>query len=89
MAQAGGAGWFQPPVTFHWTLVAKVKRDPFEQAVGFGDTKSNAYLTGQMASPSTSYLFDWNLLPMGQLLSGKGADVVSKFPPVQASGDYN
>ena len=89
MAQAGGAGWFQPPVTFHWTLVANIKRDPFEQAVGFGDTKSNAYLTGQMASPSTSYLFDWNLLPMGQLLWEKELMSYSEFPPLQAPETYN
>ena len=89
MAQPGGTGWFQPPVTYHWTLVANIKRDPFEQAVGFGDTKSNAYLTGQMASPSTSYLFDWNLLPMGQLLWEKELMSYSEFPPLQAPETYN
>jgi arylsulfatase A-like enzyme len=89
MAQAGGAGWFQPPVTFHWTLVANIKRDPFEQSVGFGDTKSNAYLTGQMASPSTSYLFDWNMLPIGQLLWEKELMSYSEFPPLQAAETYN
>ena len=89
MAQPGGTGWFQPPVTFHWTLVANIKRDPFEQSVGFGDTKSNAYLTGQMASPSTSYLFDWNMLPIGQLLWEKELMSYSEFPPLQAAETYN
>jgi arylsulfatase A-like enzyme len=89
MAQPGGTGWFQPPVTFHWTLVANIKRDPFEQAVGFGDTKSNAYLTGQMASPSTSYLFDWNLLPMGQLLWERELMSYQEFPSLQAPETYN
>ena len=28
-----------PLVNYHWTLVANVKRDPFEQAVGFGQTQ--------------------------------------------------
>ena len=56
----GATGWFKPLENYHWTLVAKItKRDPFEQAVGFGDAKSAAGLGGQMGSPSTAYLFDW------------------------------
>ena len=37
MAPGGGTGWFLPLINYHWTLVANVKRDPFEQAVSFGD----------------------------------------------------
>jgi arylsulfatase A-like enzyme len=89
MAPSGGTGWFEPLMTFHWTLVANIKRDPFEASVGFGDTKSNAFLTGQMGSPSTSYLFDWNMLPIGQLLWEKELMSYKTFPPLQAPETYN
>jgi CBS domain containing-hemolysin-like protein len=42
-----------------------------------------------MASPSTSYLFDWNLLPMGQLLWEKELESYREFPPLQAPETYN
>jgi hypothetical protein len=70
-------------------LVANIKRDPFEQAVGFGDSKSAAGLGGQMGSPSTAYLFDWNLLPIGQLLWEKELASYREFPPLQAPETYN
>jgi arylsulfatase len=89
MAPRGGTGWFEELQTYHWSLVANIKRDPFEQSVGFGDTKSNAWLTGQMGSPSTSYLFDWNMLPIGQLLWEKELMSYKEFPPLQAPETYN
>ena len=42
-------------------------RDPFETNVGV-DQKSVARLGGALAAPSTAYLYDWNLLPIGQML---------------------
>ena len=36
MSQPGPAGWIMPLVPFHFTLVQNIKRDPFEQAVGYG-----------------------------------------------------
>ena len=49
------------------TLVQNIKRDPFEQAVGI-DQKSAMGLGGALAAPSTAYLYDWNMLPIGQQL---------------------
>ena len=89
MAEGGASGWFMPLVSYHWTLVANVKRDPFEQAVGFGQTKSAAGLGGQMGSPSTAYLFDWNMLPIGQQLWEQELKSFSKFPPLQPAETYN
>ena len=89
MAEGGAAGWMMPLVNYHWTLVANVKRDPFEQCVGFGGTKSFAALGGQMGSPSTAYLFDWNMLPIGQLLWEKELMSYKTFPPLQAPETYN
>ena len=89
MAEGGSAGWFMPLQHYHWTIVANVKRDPFEQAVGFGQTKSFAELGGQMGSPSTAYLFDWNMLPIGQQLWEEELMSYQKFPPLQAPETYN
>ena len=35
MATGGATGWFVPLVNYHWTMVDNVKRDPFEQTMGF------------------------------------------------------
>src|SRR5689334_17007453 len=67
MAQPGAEGWIMPLVDFHFTLVQNIKRDPFEQAVGQAP-KSVLAIGGAIGSPSTAFLYDWNLLPIGQQL---------------------
>jgi arylsulfatase A-like enzyme len=89
MAPGGATGWFKPVENYHWTLVANVKRDPLEQTVSFGDSKSAAALGGQMGSPSTAYLFDWKMLPIGQQLWMKELYSYKEFPPLQAPETYN
>jgi arylsulfatase len=89
MSPSGATGWFEPLETFHWTIVANIKRDPFEQAVGFGQSKSAMGLGGALASPSTAYLYDWNMLPIGQTLWMKELESYRKFPPLQAPETYN
>ena len=85
MAEGGAPGWFMPLVNYHWTLVANIKRDPFEQTVGFGETKSFAALGGQLGAPSTAYVYDWNILPIGQQLWEKELYSYKEFPPLQAA----
>jgi arylsulfatase A-like enzyme len=51
--------------TYDWTQMTNLKRDPFEIAVG-EDTKTLLGAGGALAAPSTAYIYDWNLLPMGQ-----------------------
>jgi arylsulfatase A-like enzyme len=89
MAPGGAAGWFLPLVNYHWTLVGNVKRDPFEQTVSFGDAKSAMALGGTLGSPSTAYLYDWNMLPIGQQLWEKELYSFRDFPPLQAPETYN
>ena len=89
MAPGGASGWFLPLVNYHWTLVANVKRDPFEQAVSFGDSKSAMELGGTLGSPSTAYLYDWNMLPIGQQLWEQELESYAKFPPLQPAETYN
>ncbi len=66
-----------------------MKRDPFEIAGGLDDLKSAMYFGGAIASPSTAYLYDWNMLPLGQLLWEKELMSYQKLPPLQAPETYN
>ena len=89
MSEGGGSGWFMPLVNYHWTLVGNIKRDPFEQTIGFGETKSAAAIGGQAGAYATAYLYDWNMLPIGQQLWEKELYSFKEFPPLQAAETYN
>jgi Sulfatase len=86
--QGGATGWLLPLVDLHWTGVQNIKRDPFEQAVGL-DQKTAMGLGGALASPSTAYIYDWNMLPLGQELWLKWFETLQAFPPMQAPASYN
>jgi arylsulfatase len=88
MSQPGAEGWILPLVPFHFTLVQNVRRDPFEQAVGLSQ-KSALSIGGALAAPSTAFLYDWNLLPIGQQLWLQWFETLQKFPPLQAPASYN
>jgi arylsulfatase len=88
MSQPGAEGWILPLVPFHFTLVQNIKRDPFEQAVGL-DQKTAMSIGGALASPSTAFLYDWNMLPIGQQLWLKWFETLKAFPPLQAPESYN
>src|SRR5262252_3963944 len=88
MSQPGPAGWIMPLVPFHFTLVQNIKRDPFEQAVGI-DQKTAMGLGGALGAPSTAFLYDWNMLPIGQQLWLAHLLSYEKFPPMQAPESYN
>ena len=63
-------------------------RDPFEIAVG---SRQDAFcgMGGALACPSTAYIYDWNLLPIGQLLWMKELESYVDFPPLQEAASYN
>ena len=88
MAQPGPAGWIEPLITYNFTLVQNIKRDPFEQAVG-ADLKSALGLGGSLASPSTAYIYDWNLLPIAQGMALRHLESYVAYPPMQAPPSYN
>jgi arylsulfatase len=88
MAQGGADGWIQPLIPYHFTLVQNIKRDPFEQAVG-PNQKTALGLGGALAGSVTGYLYDWNMLPIGQLLWEKELMSYKAFPPLQAPETYN
>jgi hypothetical protein len=88
MSQPGAEGWILPLVPFHFALVDDIRRDPFEQAVGL-DQKTALSIGGALDSPSTAFLYDWNLLPIGQQLWLKWFETLKEFPPLQAPESYN
>ena len=77
-----------PLTNFNWTLIQNIKRDPFEQAVGV-DVKSSQGLGGALASPATAYTYDWNILPIGQMIALRHLESFVEFPPMQAPPSYN
>src|ERR1700758_5115467 len=88
MSQPGPAGWIMPLIPFHFTLVQNIKRDPFEQAVGI-DQKTALSIGGALGGPATAFLYDWNLLPIGQQQWLRPLLPFGKIPPLQAPESYN
>lgn len=88
MSQPGADGWVMPLIPFHFTLVQNIKRDPFEQAVGVNQ-KTALGTGGALGAPATAYLYDWNMLPIGQQLWEKHLMTYKEFPPLQAPETYN
>src|SRR6266480_3864605 len=74
--------------TYHWTQIDNIMRDPFEITVG-ADAKSLIGYGGALAAPSTAYLYDWNILPIGQVLWLKELESYVAFPPMQDPASYN
>ena len=76
------------PMKYGWTQMTNLKRDPFEQNVG-DIQKSATSIGGAIAAPSTAYLYDWQMLPIGQLLWMKELETYRAFPPLQVPASYN
>jgi arylsulfatase len=75
-------------VTYHWTQLQNILRDPFETTVG-ADAKSLLGYGGALAGPTTAYIYNWNILPIGQLLWLKELESYVAFPPMQDPASYN
>ena len=89
MTALGAAGWVEPLINFHWTIVQNIKRDPFEQNIAGLPGKTDADVQGALAAPVTAYIYDWNMLPIGQQLWEKELMSYKTFPPLQAPETYN
>ena len=44
---------------------------------------------GALAGPVTAYVYDWNMLPIGQALWLKELESYIDFPPMQDPASYN
>jgi arylsulfatase A-like enzyme len=83
-----GTGGLFGAQSFHWTQLTNLKRDPFETTVG-ADAKSLAGYAGALGSPGNAYIYNWNMLPIGQLLWEKELMTYREFPAMQAPETYN
>ncbi|MET0876369.1 MAG: arylsulfatase [Tardiphaga sp.] len=73
---------------YHWAQVVNIKRDPFETSLG-SQVKTLMGQGGAIGSPSTAYIYDWNMLPIGQALWLKELESYKEFPPMQDPASYN
>ena len=89
MTPSSPSGALQGKITYSWTMIDNIMRDPFEISGGLDDPKSFMGLGGAIAAPVTAYLYDWNMLPLGQLLWEKELMTYQKYPPLQAPETYN
>jgi arylsulfatase A-like enzyme len=88
MVPQSPAGFVTGVTPYHWTQVVNIKRDPFETSVGeFSKTLFGT--AGALGAPATAYVYDWNLLPIGQALWLKELRTYAEFPPLQAPASYN
>ena len=88
MMGSEGTDALNAPNTYHWTQLQNIMRDPFENNVG-AEQKGAFSIAGALASPSSAYIYDWNLLPIGQLLWEKELMSYIDYPPLQMAASYN
>ena len=69
----------------HWTQVVNIKRDPFETSIG-EQMKTLDGLGGALAGPVTAYVYDWNMLPIGQALWLKELQTYIDVPAAAGPG---
>ena len=81
-------GFISGVLPYHWAQVVNIKRDPFETSIGT-QTKTLMGQGGAIASASTAYIYDWNLLPIGQSLWLRELESYVEFPPMQDPASYN
>jgi arylsulfatase A-like enzyme len=82
------AGFITGVVPYSWTQVVNIKRDPFETSVG-QQLKTLFGTGGALAGPMTAYVYNWNMLPIGQTLWLKHLQTYIDFPPLQDPASYN
>ena len=88
MVSDAPAGFISGVLPYHWAQVVNIKRDPFETSIG-SQYKTLLGLGGSIGSPSTAYVYDWNMLPIGQALWLKELESYKEFPPMQDPASYN
>ena len=82
------AGFISGVMPYHWTQVVNIKRDPFETSIG-SQIKTLFGMGGALAGPVTAYVYDWNMLPIGQALWLRELETYVDYPPMQDPASYN
>jgi arylsulfatase A-like enzyme len=88
MVSDAPAGFIAGALPYHWAQVVNIKRDPFETSLG-EQYKTLFGMGGALAGPVTAYVYDWNMLPIGQALWLKELETYIQFPPMQDPATYN
>ena len=89
IAPENATGFLLPGVQTQFAAgVVNLRRDPFETSWGT-EKKANFWFSGALAGPVTGYIYDWNLLPLGQALWLKELETYKQFPPLQDPASYN
>jgi arylsulfatase len=81
-------GFLTGVIPYSWTQVVNIKRDPFETSVG-EQIKTLFGMGGAISAPATAYVYDWNMLPIGQALWLKELQSYVDYPPMQDPASYN
>ena len=89
IAPETATGFVNPGVqTMFAAGMVNLKRDPFEMSWGT-EKKAGFWFGGALAGPATAYIYDWNLLPIGQALWLAELETYKTFPPMQDPASYN
>ncbi len=88
MVSDAPAGFISGALPYHWAQVVNIKRDPFETSLG-EQYKTLTGMGGALAGPVTAYIYDWNMLPIGQSLWLQELETYQRFPPMQDPASYN
>jgi arylsulfatase len=89
IAPESPTGFISPGVQTQFAAgMVNLKRDPFEMGMGEWK-KASFWFGGALAGPATAYIYDWNLLPIGQVLWLKELETYRQFPPLQDPASYN
>ena len=88
MVSDAPAGFISGALPYHWAQVVNIRRDPFETSLG-EQYKTLTGMGGALAGPVTAYVYDWNMLPIGQSLWLQELETYQQFPPMQDPASYN
>jgi arylsulfatase len=88
MASEAASGGLLGVHTFHWPLVDNIRRDPLETSVGF-EPKTLLGQGGALGGPVTAYIYDWNIIPIGQALWLKELESYGPYPALQSPASYS
>jgi len=89
IAPETATGFLSPGVQTQFAAgMVNLKRDPFETSWG-DEKKASFWFSGALAGPVSAYIYDWNLLPIGQVLWLKELESYREFPPLQDPASYN
>ena len=87
MVSDAPAGFIAGALPYHWAQVVNIKRDPFETSIGEQIEDPDRAWAAPSPRRSTAYVYDWNLLPIGQALWLKELRDLHPVPADAGPGD--